>query len=300
VFTLSATRDDLPDRVRDAFADPPSGTELTARASGYVWQLLEWGDVELPPVLMVHGVTSNKETFWRVGPAIAAAGRHVVAVDLPGHGRTGGWQGRHRWLETATDLAGCIRAARLEVPNLVVVGHSWGAITAAHLPLTGLRPDRLILLDPPALTVDELVPLMQSPTERRYDDVAEAIAAVRSSAVGWSERDIEAKAVALTQIDAAAVRAIYLDNGDYDAALGALSDSAAAGIATWIIRGDPSGGGLIPDENLRALSERIGHDHIVTIVGAGHSPQRTHPEATIVAILRALQARRAGIGSART
>jgi pimeloyl-ACP methyl ester carboxylesterase len=289
VLTLSATTDDLPDDVREAFADPPTGTEFTARASGYAWQLVQWGDAELRPILMLHGVTSNKDTFWRVGPAIAAAGRRVVAVDLPGHGRTGGWQGRHRWLETATDLAGCIRAAELDDSNLVVVGHSWGAITAAHLPQAGLRPERLILLDPPALTVDELAPLMQDPTERRYDDVAEAIAAVRASAAGWSDRDIQAKAIALTQIDVAAVRAIYLDNGDYDAALEALSNSAAAGIPTWIIRGDPSAGGLIADANLRALSERIGHDHIVTIAGAGHSPQRTHPEATVLAILRALQ-----------
>ena len=37
----------------------------------------------------------------------------------------------------------------------------------------------------------------------------------------------------------------------------------------------------------RWLSES-GSDHVITISGAGHSPQRTHPEATILAILRAL------------
>ena len=81
---------------------------------------------------------------------------------------------------------------------------------------------------------------------------------------------------------------IYLENGDYDAGLAALSDPAATGIPTWIIRGDPSQGGLIADEYVAALAAPVGEDHFATIAGAGHSPQRTHPEATILAILLAL------------
>jgi pimeloyl-ACP methyl ester carboxylesterase len=84
------------------------------------------------------------------------------------------------------------------------------------------------------------------------------------------------------------VRAIYLDNGDYDASMASLSDPAALDIPTWVIRGDPADGGLIADEHFPALAERVGSDHVITIAGAGHSPQRTHPEATILAILRAL------------
>jgi pimeloyl-ACP methyl ester carboxylesterase len=236
---------------------------------------------------MVHGVTSNLETFWRVGPSVAAAGRRVVAVDLPGHGLTGGWRGRHRHAETAADLAGCIRAADLDPQTLAILGHSWGGMTVASLPAVGLRPERLILLDPPALSHEAVVAMTKDSTERRYDDVADAIAAVRASGVTWSEGDILAKATALTQIDEAAVQAIYLEN-DYDAGLAALSHPAADGIPTWIIRGDPAEGGLIDDEHAARLVERVGAGHFVTITGAGHSPQRTHPEATVLAILRAL------------
>ena len=97
-----------------------------------------------------------------------------------------------------------------------------------------------------------------------------------------------AKANGLTQIDDAAVRAIYLENGDWDAGLAALSDPAARDVPISIIRGDPEQGGLIADEHVPALAERVGQDRFVTIPGASHSPQRTHPEATILAILRAL------------
>ena len=285
---VTAGIDDLPESVRAAFTDPPPGSAGVVDAAGYSWHTVEWGEPDNPRALFVHGVTSNSETFWRVGPCVAAAGRRVIAVDLPGHGLTGGWRGRHRWIETATDLAGFIRAAELDQGNLAVVGHSWGAMTVASLPAAGCHPERLVLLDPPALRRAALVSLTQDPTERRYEEVADAIDAIRASGVVWSEGDILAKANALTQIDEGAVRAIYLENGDYDAGLAALSDPAAREIPIWIIRGDPTQGGLIADEHVPALVERVGEDHFVTIPGAGHSPQRTHPEATILAILQAL------------
>lgn len=169
-----------------------------------------------------------------------------------------------------------------------MIGHSWGAMVVAALPAAGFRPERLVLLDPPALRRASLVHLTQDPTERRYENVADAIEAIRASGVSWSEGDIRAKAIALTQIDEAAVRAIYLDNGDYDAGMASLSDPAALDIPAWVIRGDPAEGGLIADERVPALAERVGSDHVITIAGAGHSPQRTHPEATILAILWAL------------
>ena len=285
---VTAGIDDLPVSVRAVYADPPPGSAGVVDAAGYSWHTVEWGEPDNPRALFVHGVTSNSETFWRVGPCVAAAGRRVIAIDLPGHGLTGGWRGRHRWIETATDLAGFIRAAELDQGNLAVVGHSWGAMTVASLPAAGCHPERLVLLDPPALRRAALVSLTQDPTERRYEEVADAIDAIRASGVVWSEGDIRAKANALTQIDEGAVRAIYLENGDYDAGLAALSDPAAREIPIWIIRGDPTQGGLIADEHVPALAARAGEDHFVTIPGAGHSPQRTHPEVTILAILQAL------------
>ena len=125
--------------------------------------MVEWGQPVDPPLLLVHGVTSSSETFWRIGPCLAAARRRVVAVDLPGHGQTGGWRGRHRWIETAEDLAGFIGAAELDTTHLAVIGHSWGAMAVASLPAAGFRPERLVLLDPPALRNAALVPLDSGP-----------------------------------------------------------------------------------------------------------------------------------------
>ena len=39
-----------------------------------------------------------------------------------------------------------------------------------------------------------------------------------------------------------------------------------------------------------AIAARVGADHVITIPGAPHSPQRTHPIETTATILRALNA----------
>ncbi|HEX5591178.1 MAG TPA: alpha/beta fold hydrolase [Candidatus Limnocylindrales bacterium] len=279
---------ELPIAVAVALATPAPGRERTVSVDGVAWRALEWGDPSDPPLLLVHGVTSNAETFWRIGPAVAAAGRHVLAVDLPGHGRTGAWRGRHRFAETAADVAGFIRAAGIERAGLAVLGHSWGGMVVAALPAAGLRPGRLILLDPPALPLAALEAMTRDPLERPYDSLESAIDVVRAANPGWSDGDVRAKALGLTQFDPTAVLAILLENGDWDGGLGALADPAARGIAVWLIRGEPEQGGMIPDSALPACIARIGRGRVVTIDGAPHSPQRTHPAATVAAVLQAL------------
>ena len=283
---------DLPPAVVAAMAaaapDLAGARWQTVTAGSLPWATYAWGDDADPPVVLVHGVTSNAETFWRVAPAIAAAGRHVVAVDLPGHGRTGHWQGRRLFAQTAADLAALIMAARLDRPDLAVLGHSWGGLVVAALPCAGLRPGRLILLDPPALPVGSMELMTRDPLERPYVELADALAAIRAASPGWSDGDTRAKALGLTQFDVAAVLAVLLENGDWDGGLAALADAAADGIPTWLIRGESRAGGMVPDAVLPAFERRIGADHILTIADAPHSPQRLFPEATVLAILRAL------------
>jgi pimeloyl-ACP methyl ester carboxylesterase len=244
-------------------------------------------------LLLLHGVTSNAGAWWRVGPALAAAGsangngRRVVAVDLPGHGPSANWSGRHRCSDTADDLAVYIRAAGLDLPELAVVGHSWGAMVTAHLPGAGILPGVIVLLDPPYLTVEQLEALTREPDGRPYDSVDDARAAVRLANPGWAVGDVEAKARALTEFDAEAVHAVLVHNGDYDAALAALARSETR-VPAWLIAGQWASGGFIPDSAIPMMRRQLGAERVIVIPGAPHSPQRTHPEATVAAILHAL------------
>lgn len=285
---LTATAVDLPPAVAAALADPSAGARGEVDAAGTIWPTLTWGDEAAPPVLLVHGVTSNAGIWWRVGPAIAAAGRHVLAVDMPGHGRTAPAARSHVFLDTAAELAAFVRAAGLEVPDLAVVGHSWGGMVTAHLPAAGLAPRTLVLLDPPSLTLERLRALTESPTERDYATLDESIAAVRTANPTWSEGDVRAKAVALTEFNPQLVLDVLLKNGDWDAGMSALRHPNAASTDAWLVRGEWDTGGFIPDSRVPRIEAQLGADHVITIAQAPHSPQRTHPEATVLAILRAL------------
>ena len=273
-----------------ALASPGPPDEATIEASGIPFHVLGWGDRDAPPILLLHGVTSSAGTWWRIGPAIAAAGFRVVAPDLPGHGRTGHWRGHARFRDNAADLVAFARAALpdVEAAAIRVVGHSWGAVTAAAFPAAGFRPERLVLIDPPAIPLAVITLLLEDPAEHRYDDLTEAIMAIGSLNPTWAYGDVLAKAEGLTQFDEAAVRAILTENGDWDGGLADLADPAARDVRLWLIRGDPAVGGYVPDEALPAFEERMGPDHVATIVGGPHSPHRTHPAETVDALLRAL------------
>ena len=285
---LDAPSTNLPATVAAALAAPTPGERSTIEAGGREWSFLTWGGPSDTPLLLVHGVTSNAGIWWRVGPALAASGRRVVAVDMPGHGPNPTWFGRHRFAETAAELAAFIRAAGLDVPELAVVGHSWGAMVTAHLPGEGVRPATIVLIDPPFLTLPQLEALTREPTERPYESLDDARAAVRQANPAWSDRDVEAKAQALTEFDADAVLAVLLKNGDWDAGLAAMARPEAQGITTWLITGEWASGCLIPDPAIPIIRRQLGANHVIVIRRAPHSPQRTHPEATVAAILRAI------------
>ena len=287
--SIAATRADLPGAVAAAL-DDPAGAELgVVDAAGIPFATRAWGDPAAPPVLLIHGVTASSRIWWRLGPALAAGlDRRVVAVDQAGHGLTGHWTGHHRFADNAVDLVAFATAAALARPDLGVVGHSWGGMTAAALPAAGLAPGILVLLDAPAIPAAAIAMMLDDPIERHYDDVDEALAALGGLYPTWAFGDVAAKAEALTQFDTAAVRAILTENGDWDGGLSALADPATAGVPTRLVRGEPATGGLIPDAQAAQIAGRIGADHVLTIAGGTHSPMRQYPEATTLALLRAL------------
>lgn len=279
----------LPPAVAAALATPEPGGQITVPAAGIPFAARTWGSGDARPLLLIHGVTSSSANWWRLGPAFAASGRRVVALDLPGHGRTGHWTGHHRFRDNAADVAAFVRGAHLDRPGLQVVGHSWGAMTAAALPAVGLRPATIVLLDPPFVPLATMAVMAADPDERTYDDLDEAVAAVRGKNPDWPDGDVLAKAESLTQLDESAARSVLLDNGDWDGGLADLADPAASDMPIWIVRGDPAAGGLVPDAVVPALAARVGADRVLTIAGGAHSPHRLFPRETTAALLRALE-----------
>jgi pimeloyl-ACP methyl ester carboxylesterase len=280
----------LPAAVAAAFAAAEfgGGSRSTTTAAGIPFSAIEWGDADGRPLVLVHGIAASARVWWRLGPALAATGRRVVAIDQAGHGLTGHWLGHHRFRDNAADLAEWFRASGLDRPDVQVVGHSWGGLTVAALPRSGIRPATLVLLDPPVLPAAVIAQMVDDPSEQPYPTVEAGIVAVAAVNPSWPTQDVRAKAEALTQADSDAVRAVLLENGDFDGGLADLVDPSTDGLDIWLIRGDPATGGLIPDQVLPAFAARLGADHVITLAGAPHSPQRTDAAATTAAILAAL------------
>jgi pimeloyl-ACP methyl ester carboxylesterase len=279
----------LPPAVTAALAATPEPERGSVSANGLAYATRSWGDAAAPPLVLIHGVTASSRIWWRVGPALAVGlGRHVIAIDQAGHGETQGWLGHHQFRDNAADLIALIDAAGLRRPDLRVVGHSWGAMTSAWFPALGLRTEALVLLDPPALPVEAMATLVDDPVERRYDDLDEAIVVLSRLNPTWGWGDVVAKAEGLTQFDPEAVKAVLLENGDWDGGLAAVSHPAAAGALVRWIRGDPLAGGLVPDAVAEALERRFGPGAVTTIAGGPHSPMRNLVETTTLALLRAL------------
>jgi hypothetical protein len=92
-------------------------------------------------VLLAHGVTASKETLFRSGEALAAAGFDCYAVDLAGHGES---RLRFSGSELLQQLD---RLTKVIGPVDVFVGHSMGAgVGAAGVQMGAIHPKLFIAI----------------------------------------------------------------------------------------------------------------------------------------------------------
>jgi pimeloyl-ACP methyl ester carboxylesterase len=84
-------------------------------------------DAKLPTVVLIHGVLNDHSVWILQSRYLAHHGFNVLAVDLPGHGRSGGDAPRSVQ-EAAAFVAQSLDAAGVE--QAALVGHSWGSLIA--------------------------------------------------------------------------------------------------------------------------------------------------------------------------
>ncbi|ARQ68540.1 alpha/beta fold hydrolase [Streptomyces marincola] len=137
-----------------------------------------WGEGDRV-ALLIHGIMADHRTWRRVGPALAARGHRVIAVDLRGHGLSG--RGTYAPADFADDLVETLPAGAD-----LAIGHSLGGLALA-LAAERLRPARTVYADPSWRLFDG----------RRHDPVALITAgnATRADVVAahprWSAVDVD-------------------------------------------------------------------------------------------------------------
>lgn len=106
----------------------------------------EWGPVDGPPVLALHGWLDNAASFDRIAPLLPEL--HLVALDLAGHGRS---QHRHpsvvhHFIDWAPEVVAV--TDQLGWESFKLIGHSMGAgistLVAGSFPN---HVERLVLLE---------------------------------------------------------------------------------------------------------------------------------------------------------
>jgi pimeloyl-ACP methyl ester carboxylesterase len=105
--------------------------EQDAVLNGIDIHYVTWNDdltYDRPPVLLVHGLTSNSHAWIRLGDFLAAKGLYVIAPDLRGRGLSDKPPHGYGIPFHANDLLSLCDF--LGLSKIIFVGHSLGAATA--------------------------------------------------------------------------------------------------------------------------------------------------------------------------
>jgi alpha-beta hydrolase superfamily lysophospholipase len=154
------------------------GTTVTRRASetttlsardGTTLVVREWESAATRwgSVLLVHGLGEHSGRWERVGAQLAAAGLHVAAFDLRGHGSSGGARAHaDRWSDLLDDVEDRLAAARVPDYPAVLYGHSLGGLLCTEYLLSCRPAPDLAVLSAAALgdnvstAIHRLAPLL--------------------------------------------------------------------------------------------------------------------------------------------
>lgn len=120
--------------------------EKALTVNGVRIHYLEWGSVDAPPVVCVHGYTSSAQSFNALGRQLHDRYR-LICPDVRGHGEsTWAPDGAYLYADQAGDLAAL--ADRLALERFTLIGTSMGGIIAmAYAADHGRRLNGLVLND---------------------------------------------------------------------------------------------------------------------------------------------------------
>jgi pimeloyl-ACP methyl ester carboxylesterase len=230
-----------------------------------------WGSGERV-ALLLHGMSSNSNTWHAVGPALAACGYRVAAVDLPGHGRSP--RDPHATVETfVAALLGTVQPR----PGLAV-GHSMGGLILAAA-ADRLRPQRAVYVDIP-LGPGPATPVDRATLAAEFaaDQAASSIDELRAARPWWSEMDIAIEAEAAGQWDVPTAAALWESVCTHDFTPPTVDGKVAT--PSVMVHADPSDS--VNPAHLAGLAAR--GFMVCGVPGAGHTIWYGHLEEFLAAI----------------
>lgn len=283
----------IDERGKAGSDDLPQGPEPLQQATlhGRGVAFREWPGAGTPIVLL-HGMGSSSQTWGRVPDLLAAAGRRVVVVDLPGHGQSARGPGDY----SLGAMAGTLRDLldHLGIGRIHLVGHSLGGGIAMQF--NYLFPDRVdvLVLESSGGLGEEVFPVLRAASLPGSELVIKAAINDRTmGAAAWLGRTlgrvgVHPHALSPSALETASwlaeedrrsafvstVRSVLGPKGQRVTAVGKLH--LLEGRHTLIVWGDRDP--MIPVDHGRRAHETISDSRLEVFGGAGHEPHVTDPD----------------------
>jgi pimeloyl-ACP methyl ester carboxylesterase len=229
-------------------------------------------------VVLLHGMMSTASTWWRAGPALAARGWVVDALDLPGHGDSPR-SARPLDLDTLVDGT----AGRLGGPVDLLAGHSLGAAVA--LALAGRHPRAaraLVAEDPPSRSHPDHAAILAAGIEADArlagHDRQRLVRREREANPAWADEDVRHSVDGIAAADTAALAAGLRGELTWD--LPAMV--AAVPVPLLVLAARPGdgfvghGGSALQGPDREAVRAQLPPDRFVVLDG-GHCLHRDLP-----------------------
>lgn len=247
-------------------------------------------DPSLPCVVFIHGAQNDHSVWTLQSRWFAHHGYSVLAVDLPGHGRSEGAalpsiEALADWIELLLERVGAGKTAGSSSANVTLIGHSMGSLTA--LACAARHPSKLSRIALIGTSVP--MPVSEILLNAAKDDEPKAIAMINS----WSHSPratmgrntqpgmwILGTARRLMQRQSPGV--LHNDLAACNAYAHGLEDAAAVTCPVLIVSG--SRDMMASPKALGALTASLTNCRCVTLAGAGHSLMAEQPDEVLDAL----------------
>ena len=279
----------------------PFGKSIHLENLGLDLFFYEAGDTKHPSLLIIHGLGDEADT-WRHIFVPLSKQFHVIAIDLPGFGRSDKPTRQYTPAFMQSAILGLMDS--LQIQNVILMGSSLGAILSHNLALTHPeKVSKLILVDGGLLQTtkmgDRSLMLMAIPLlgEWFYTHLRKNPQAAFES-LKPVYRDLDALPEADREFLFTRVNRRVWSNGQRRAYFSTLrkltpwvlkvQDGLEERLSrlqtpTLIIRGDADG--LFSEENAQAILRSQPNATFTTLPGTGHLPQQEDPQTFLNIVL---------------
>jgi len=257
--------------------------------------VLEVGDKQAPPLLLVHGLgVLGMQDWFSIIPELSK-NYYIVAIDLPGFAHSQSPDGRYSPRNYAKVLAEVVDYYMTKPPS--VVGHSMGgAVSLYFAGKYSEKLNKLVLVDAAGILhkVAFIKPIsnVPKPNSKLPAFISTKLAQLNDFTTGLIEEGaIDSYLSELLQRSDGAWKLVMGDTPNMNAALSLVEENFSYIVAnltteTHIIWGESDA--IAPLRTAKVLNSQLANSELAVLPGVGHVPMKQTPLAFLALLDKAL------------